>query len=118
MIEIELGYPPSINHYWRRVGARTLISREGRAYRLAVEECCLQRNVRPIDGPVSVEIIAHPPDRRRRDLDNICKSLLDSLEGKAYHDDSQIVRLTLVKADKVDGGKVSVKIEDAAPQRA
>ena len=28
---LTLPYPPSINHYWRRVGPRTLISREGRA---------------------------------------------------------------------------------------
>ena len=30
MLEVELPYPPSINHYWRRVGRTTLISREGR----------------------------------------------------------------------------------------
>ncbi len=33
VIELELPYPPSVNHYWRRVGARTLISRGGRAFR-------------------------------------------------------------------------------------
>ncbi len=27
---LTLPYPPSVNHYWRRVGLRTLISREGR----------------------------------------------------------------------------------------
>ena len=36
MLELELPVPPSINHYYRRVGPRTLISREGRAYREAV----------------------------------------------------------------------------------
>ncbi len=30
---VELPYPPSVNHYWRRVGDRTLISREGRKFR-------------------------------------------------------------------------------------
>ena len=35
-----------------------------------------------------------PPDRRRRDIDNVLKPLLDALEhGKAYIDDSQIKKL-------------------------
>ena len=29
MLELRLPYPPSVNHYWRRVGHRTLISRSG-----------------------------------------------------------------------------------------
>jgi hypothetical protein len=29
MFELKLPYPASVNHYWRRVGARTLISRGG-----------------------------------------------------------------------------------------
>ncbi len=33
MIELELPFPPSVNHYYRRVGPRTLISREGRRFR-------------------------------------------------------------------------------------
>jgi len=36
MLEVELPYPPSINHYWRRVGPKTLISREGRRFRASV----------------------------------------------------------------------------------
>ena len=32
MIEVELPFPPSVNHYHRRVGPRTLISREGRRF--------------------------------------------------------------------------------------
>ena len=30
---LTLPYPPSVNHYWRRVGLHTLISREGRTFR-------------------------------------------------------------------------------------
>jgi len=36
MLKVELPYPPSINHYWRRVGPKTLISREGRLFRASV----------------------------------------------------------------------------------
>ena len=93
-MELELPYPPSVNHYWRRVGARTLISRGGRVFRQAVCSILAARGIRPIDGALEVEIELYPPDRRRRDVDNTQKSLLDALaHGGAYLDDSQIVHL-------------------------
>lgn len=111
MLELELPYPPSVNHYWRRVGARTLISRGGRAFREAVCSILAARGIRPIAGPLVVEVTIHPPDRRRRDIDNIQKALLDALQhGGAYGDDSQIVRLTIEKCEPLDGGKTIVRI--------
>ena len=35
-MEMLLPFPPSANHYWRHVGPRTLISREGRTFRTNV----------------------------------------------------------------------------------
>jgi hypothetical protein len=35
MFEVELPWPPSINHYWRRVGRHTPISRTGRKWAVA-----------------------------------------------------------------------------------
>ncbi|MFN6411429.1 MAG: RusA family crossover junction endodeoxyribonuclease, partial [Planctomycetota bacterium] len=91
VIEFELPYPPSVNHYWRRVGARTLISRGGRLFRQQVVSILAARGVRPLDGDLEVVVELYPPDRRRRDIDNSLKSLLDALgHGSAYHDDSQI----------------------------
>lgn len=111
MLSLELPYPPSVNHYWRRAGARTLISRGGRAFRQTVCSILAARGVRPLDGPLVVDITIHPPDRRRRDIDNCLKSLLDALQhGGAYSDDSQIVRLTIEKGDPLDGGKTRVQI--------
>lgn len=112
MIELELPYPPSVNHYWRRVGARTLISREGRAFRQSVCSIVAANGISPMDGPLSVEVDVYPPDRRRRDLDNIQKALLDALaHGGAYHDDSQIARLIVERRDVVSGGKVHVRLD-------
>lgn len=111
MLDLELPYPPSVNHYWRRVGARTLISRGGRAFRQTVCSILAARGVRPLDGPLAVEVTIHPPDKRRRDIDNVQKALLDALQhGGAYGDDSQIVRLAIEKGDPVDGGKTLVQI--------
>lgn len=91
MLEIELPYPPSVNHYYRRVGPRTLISRQGRRYRERV--CAILRAlaVTRLDGPLTMELELYPPDRRRRDLDNAQKGLWDALaHGGLYGDDSQI----------------------------
>ena len=111
MVEVELPYPPSINHYWRRVGYRTLISREGRRFRQRVLTILAALGVEPLTGRLAVQVEVFPPDGRRRDLDNCLKSLFDVLEhGGAYYDDSQIVKLAIEKREPVEGGKTVVRI--------
>jgi Holliday junction resolvase RusA-like endonuclease len=110
-IELELPYPPSVNHYWRRVGSRTLISRGGRAFRRAVCMILASQEVRPLQGDLNVEVVVFPPDNRRRDVDNVQKALLDALEhGGMYSDDNQIVKLAIEKGQVVEGGKTLVRI--------
>jgi len=112
-VTLELPYPPSVNHYWRRVGARTLISREGRRFRERVCARLASRTARPMSGRVAVHVTAHPPDRRRRDLDNAMKALLDALaHGGIYEDDGQIDRLEIERGERVPGGKVVVRITE------
>ena len=104
-----LPWPPSANRYWRTVGGRILISREGRAYReivcgLVRPSCCLR-------GRLCVTILAHQPDLRRRDLDNLGQGVLDALEAAgAYEDDSQIDDLRFVRAS-VDRKNPRVEVE-------
>ena len=105
-LNLELPYPPSVNHYWRRVPGRKkpLISSEGRRFRAEVVAKISQLKVRAIRGPVRVHILACRPDRRRRDIDNILKSLLDALDhAGAYEDDSQIWKLSVEWALNDDG---------------
>lgn len=117
MIELELPYPPSVNHYWRRVGARTLISRGGRAFRQAVCSILAAHGIRPLAGPLEMVIDVYPPDRRRRDLDNLQKALLDALaHGGAYHDDSQIDRLTVQRRGVAPDGMVRVRLRPLGAQ--
>lgn len=109
-----LPYPPSVNHYYRNVNGRTLISAEGRAYRVRVAvELGLQRP-KPVRGPMrgrlSLEIEVNPPDKRRRDLDNVLKALLDALQhGGLYEDDSQIEEIHLRRLAPHPGGMVRVR---------
>ena len=69
------------------------------------------------EGPVGVTMVFLMPTRRRVDIDNLCKAVLDSLNGKAYHDDGQIVALGARKVlgvGKEEAGVwVTVKVEEA-----
>lgn len=112
-MELILPYPPSVNHYWRRVGPRTLISREGRTFRRNV--CALLGGggprKPPSGGRIALTMDAFPPDRRRRDLDNIQKSVLDALEhAGVYEDDSQVDLLLTQRREVVRGGSLRVEV--------
>lgn len=102
-----------MNHYWRRVGHRTLISREGRRYHKCVCALLAAAGVRTLHGRLEVTVWVFPPDHRRRDLDNIQKALLDALEhGGAYDDDSQIDALVIKRGKVVPGGRTVVEITE------
>lgn len=99
-----LPWPPSVNSYWRHptkgpLAGRHLISVEGRAYRIAVKRAMDEQRFESLGASrVSVSILAEPPDRRRRDLDNLMKGILDALcEGGLYDDDSQIDDLRIIR---------------------
>lgn len=117
---ITLPFPPSVNHYWRHVvmGKRvtTLISAPGRKYSAAVQgEVLLQKAARRINSHVAMTVLLHAPDRRRRDVDNYAKSLLDSLVKSGVLEDDSVVRdLRLVWGDVLSGGKAVVMIREIA----
>lgn len=112
-IVLVLPYPPSVNDYWHhdRRG-HTYLAANGRAYRTDVLAAVLSGGRYRITGRLDVEVVLHPPDRRRRDLDNAMKSLLDSIQhAGVYEDDSQIDRLEIRRGDVVKGGKCLVRVK-------
>lgn len=114
MLTITLPWPPSVNHYWRNVAGRTLISADGRAYRKAVSDHVFtQRAAKRLAGRLEVRIYAAMPDKRSRDLDNLLKSILDSLtHAGVWIDDSQIDVLS-IRRGTLGRAYVIVEIEDA-----
>lgn len=113
--EITLPWPPTANTYWRHVGLKTLISKNGRSYRKTVHGYVMENRF-PAFGKnrLKVEIIAYPPDRRRRDLDNLLKATLDSLQhAGVYSDDSQIDDIRIKRGLYVDfSGELLVTIQE------
>lgn len=110
-MRLELPFPPSVNHYWRTFRGRMLISEAGRAYRVNVQAAMLSQRAPRLEGRLSVHVELHPPDKRRRDIDNSMKGLLDAMaHGGAYVDDSQIDRLTIYRCNPVPGGQAVVTI--------
>ena len=122
---ITLPWPPSVNTYWRHVvekygtKVKVLISEEGRAYRRVVaKEVMAQRMLAYGDERLHVHIRAFPPDRRPRDLDNILKAVLDSLEhAGVYPSDSQIDVLTVWREPVEKPGRVVVSVMEAVAPR-
>jgi len=117
-VELPLPWPPSVNHYWGervvRSGARWVIQKyvaeEGKAYRTAAWALLLGCGRPKLFGRLAVEICAHPPDRRRRDLDNLFKGVLDSLQAAGlYDDDEQIDDLHIRRRPVHPGGRIVVR---------
>ena len=110
-IKLWLPWPPSVNHYWRRNrNGSVRISEKGEQFRAEVIEKC--RNRDGVMGRVTVEVVAHPPDRRKRDLDNIFKALLDALNhAEMIEDDGLIDYLSVTRSFVVPHGEVTVTIE-------
>jgi crossover junction endodeoxyribonuclease RusA len=117
-IELTLPWPPSVNTYWRNVNGKTLISKEGRLYRQAVREQVNDQNgVQSLAGRLSVSIVAHVPDQRRRDLDNLLKAVLDGMtHAGVWLDDSQIDELQIRRGPIGGMLKVSVLEEPMTPK--
>lgn len=105
------GTPPTVNTYWRRNGNVYFISQKGKQYAKDFAYCSPKQSV---DGAVEVQITWTRPDKRRRDIDNISKVILDCLEKtKILKDDTQVYRLILDKTPEPSnkGAGVEIKIK-------
>lgn len=111
---LTLPFPPSVNGYWRhpskgQLAGRHLISEKGRQYRRAVADFVTLHRIGRVTGRLSVSIEVFPPDRRKRDLDNLPKGVLDSLaHAGVIADDGDIDSLLIERKGIHKGGMVRV----------
>lgn len=111
-MEVILPYPPSANRMYRfpKKLEYPLLSKEGREYYKTVARK-LPRFKGPITQSVAVSIGAVVPDKRKRDLDNIIKPILDALtKAGCWVDDSQVKDLRVTKIGVLKPGHVRVII--------
>lgn len=120
-LQITLPWPPSANSYWRHPNkganrGRSLISEKGRAYRKTVAWEVVRQKARcRLLGRIGLQITAHVPDRRRRDLDNLLKATQDALaHAGVYADDSQIDLLLVQRAPVSPPGRLDIEITELA----
>ncbi|GDN20868.1 TPA: RusA family crossover junction endodeoxyribonuclease [Escherichia coli] len=111
-IEFVLPYPPTVNTYWRRRGSTYFVSKAGERYRRDVALIVRRQRLKlNLSGRLAIKIIAEPPDKRRRDLDNILKAPLDALtHAGLLIDDEQFDEINIVRGKLVPGGRLGVKI--------
>lgn len=107
-IWLKLKEPPSANRWWRNVKGRMVTSAAAREYKQHVANECVLQRVKPIAAPRTVCVVIEW-DRKRKsgDLDKRIGVLLDALQGSAYENDSQIVRIV---AERRDGGRGEVQV--------
>ena len=112
MVELKLPWPPSVNHYWRHVNNRVLVSKQGRAYTdLVAKLVGYSTDFFFAHERLAVHIAAYVPDRRRRDLDNVLKAALDALtKSGVWNDDEQIDELSITRMPREDSGLLVVQI--------
>lgn len=112
---IKLPWPPSINHYYAVVRGRKILSKRGRQYKIDSSVEMLRQGVSRHTSEKDrycVVINANPPNKRKHDLDNLIKPILDALtDYGAIEDDSQVDDLRIQRFEIIKDGKIEVLVE-------
>lgn len=130
-ISITLPWPPSVNHY-KKIG-RIVKTSTGKLYQQRINSDKVRiyfyqvwmkvmkmgaESTKYVDDAtimLDVSVDLYPPDKRRRDIDNGLKVLLDSLQhAGVYQDDYQIARLLVTRRSIIPHGEILVRIKPYA----
>lgn len=89
--------PPTTNTMYKQVGSRWFVNSKAKSAKEAMAwEARAQFHREPFKDDLRVEVHLCWGTKRKHDVDNI-KSLLDSMTGILWEDDSQIVDLRVTK---------------------
>ena len=117
-IVLHLPWPPTVNSYYKitKHGQRYL-DKKVREYRDTLHSAVEQQAPGlHLTDTLFMEGYLFPPDRRKRDLDNYMKGLLDALTNSGiWEDDSLIDQLHIYRGETVKEGSVRVEITDGGP---
>ena len=114
MIRLELStMPPSVNSLWVNKPNGRYKSKRGKIFEnLACDELKKQFRCKPLANSLKVRIRLYFKDKRKRDIDNYNKAILDSMTEIVYEDDSQIEELNVKKMVGCGFDKVEIEVEE------
>ena len=111
-VRYELPYPPSVNNYWHTSGKRRYISPAGKKFTEEVAVNVYEQGYKRFgDKSLGISVMIHPRSKRKFDLDNTLKAILDALmKANVYDDDSQFEYIEIARGEARDGGAAVVHI--------
>ena len=114
MIKLELStVPPSVNTLWINKPNGRYKSKKGKIFEeTARSELKKQFRCKPLVNSLKVHIRLYFKDKRKRDIDNYNKAILDSMTKIIYEDDSQIEELNVKKLVGCGFDKVEIEVEE------
>lgn len=89
---IQLPFPPSTNNLFATVSRKRIKSEAYKSWLTAAGWELKAQNPTPIKGAFRFSMVCYPPDRRRRDLDNLAKAPLDLLKTHGVIEDDSLSR--------------------------
>ena len=107
-------YPPTTNRYWitkqSRNGYSKTVTRRKEAIQYVEDVYYLIRSQQCkalTSKHLRLELYVYPPDLKKRDLDNLCKAVLDALQRAGiYGDDFYIQQLYLQRMEVKKHGEI------------
>ena len=118
MLRLTLPFPPTVNHFFGYAGKRKYLKKEVHEFRRIVTERAIEAQAK-ISGRIAIFVALYAPTKRKYDLDNRIKALLDALEhAGVFLNDEQIDFIWVVRREVVTGGlcKVVLVQNDKAMQ--
>ncbi len=111
-VRIVLPAPPSQNQTLRMARGRIYRTKKWHEYKETIAKECLISGVKKLKGELFAklrwnpdkkfiiceisQVEASPPKRKRRpDIDNMLKHLLDAMQGSLFENDNQIVKIDI-----------------------
>jgi len=79
------------------------------------QEIRLRCPAKELRGELCIVLRFYRDSRKRCDIDNLCKSVFDALNGKAWKDDCQIIELGAFKSYDPTDPRVEIEIEEVNP---
>jgi crossover junction endodeoxyribonuclease RusA len=89
------------------------ITKAGREFKAAVADYVVEYKVPKLgDSKLKITMVLFPRDKRKIDIDNRIKAVLDALEDAGvFNNDFQVDHLEIIRGEPVKNGGIRVMIE-------